>query len=260
MVRFMSVRDDGIVLGFALGSIPVCLVHQNVAPCSTQQENVDQMKFSEVEKQLTELSESHATYTQVLYELVAVSEGNEVPLYDALIYATSRRACAIVEAFCDMVRADNHFVAPALIRMHVDHLLTLYAALEYEGGPNQYVERRFEGHSTRSMKNKHGKRMFDTVLVGSIVDRTGTEWIRELHQGYSDFVHFGAASLYSIFETTDAQQATATMVLTGQSSISSVTANHVRDWISNMQDINRIIWAIIQDYTARWVEHTAGRS
>lgn len=212
------------------------------------------MLFPQLQHELDDLAGAPDAYFQLMHHLVSVSEGTELPLTALLIFATSRRSSAAVEAFCQTIASDNHLMAPAIIRMHLDHLLTLHAAREHEAGADQYTYRRLEGVQTRRMNNGRGKKMHDAELIASIVEVTGDEWIRERHQIYSDFVHFGGAALRSVVQTADPEQGTATLILAGQNSIPSVTEDDVRVWISDMKAINAIIWLIIEDYISQRIQ------
>ena len=144
------------------------------------------MLFPQLQHELDDLAEAPDTYTQLMHHLVSVSEGTELPLTALLIFATSRRATAAAEAFCQTIASDNHLMAPAIIRMHLDHLLTLHAAREHEAGADQYTYRRLEGMQTRRMNNGRGKKMHDAELIASVVEVTGDEWIKERHQIYRE--------------------------------------------------------------------------
>lgn len=215
------------------------------------------MLFPQLQPDLDDLAKAPDSYFQLMHHLVSVAEGTELPLTTLLIFATSRRASAAVDAFCQTIASDNHLMAPAIIRMHLDHLLTLHAAREHEEGTDRYVYRRLEGVHTRRMNNSHGRKMHDAELIASIVEVTGDEWIRERHQIYSDFVHFGNAALRSVVHTSDPEQGTATLILAGQNTIPSVTEDDVRVWISDMKAINAIIWAIVEDYISHRIQTTA---
>ena len=205
------------------------------------------MKFPEVDLELGHLEDSILAYRKVWGE--GFKDG-EVFIYwfDFLLFAAARRGCAIVKAFVQAVREDNHLVAPSLIRMHLDNLLTLYAAKEFEDGPEQFVMRRMEGKLTRQLKNRLGQRMHEKVLVDSFNSETQTGWIKGVYDNYSDYVHFGSVALHSIFQSLedDGHFKSANLV---SSEIDQVTLEDVLNWIVAMNSINASILETIRAFS-----------
>ena len=180
----------------------------------------------------------------VLVDLMSAGGGATCGNCDFFFVAIARRTGAFTQAFCRAVRDDNHFVAPALIRHNLEHLLLLHAAAICETGVHDFTAKLMKGTRTRDLRNNSGEKMSERLLVRSLekeLKGTTSSSVQGLYDWCNKFTHFGTPLLFGSFEELD-DDGHFTMLLAGPTfHLPAVQAANVRDWIEAMKAINFLV-------------------
>ena len=109
--------------------------------------------------------------------------------YDYL-YAigVARRASSLIAGFLDMVRSKNSVCALALLRVHLDTMLRLYAGFWAKEGRHIFVKRVLEGTQINSMLSDENVKMTDNYLAKRL--STKEPWVINVYKKTSGYIHF----------------------------------------------------------------------
>ena len=146
------------------------------------------MRFPELEPELRELESSVGTLRDAFVSLWGNGKF-DLHMHDLLVWQVALRTRALTRAFCDLVREDNDYVAPALIRVNLEHLLLLKAGELHVGGPDGLVNELMSGKRLEHIKDRCGERMTGAYLSRRC-DAEGSLQIEKIWGFYSGFVHF----------------------------------------------------------------------
>ncbi len=112
-------------------------------------------------------------------------------LFDTYCIAQLNRSLNLIDGFITLSRADNFITSMALVRLHLDTLLRIYAIKLSGLDTNVAVEKILGG--TRIEQLTHGpdgKPLRDSYLKNEISKLNEFKWVAEAYEVASGFVHF----------------------------------------------------------------------
>ena len=193
------------------------------------------MRFLELEPELNELQSMNSDLVEKLRSLVGSSW--DWYLHDHLVWSIVARTRAVTTTFISLVRDNNDFVAPMLVRINFEHYLLLKASMLHPSGPDGFTQEFFDPNKQLSdIRDANGNRMTGTYLSGKIA-RDGNEWAPEAWKKYSGFVHFDPVWLAANMETKEPNAATLSMTLEDSFTIGQVKSYDVQEWIFIMKTV-----------------------
>ena len=212
------------------------------------------MKFSELESDLHELENTVSEINDQIKKSMSAGNGRICGSCELFFIAIARRTGAFTDAFCKAVRDDNHFVAPALIRPNLEHLLVLHAAREYyPENIHEFTEQLLGGRRARDLKNQAGKRMTEKELVSSlskVLDDSTNQSVKGLYDWCNRFTHFGPQLLFSPIKHIDDDGRFELVLYEPTFEIPAVESNNVQEWIVAMKTVNLLIC----HHLSHWVD------
>ena len=212
------------------------------------------MKFPELEPSLRGLENTVAEVNRQIKESMSAGNGKICGSCELFFIAIARRTGAFTDAFCKAVRDDNQFVAPALIRPNLEHLLVLHAAHEYNAeNIHEFTEQLLKGRRTRDLKNQAGRKMNERELIGSLsklLDDHTNQSVKGLYDWCNQFTHFGSILLRSPINHIDDEGRFELLLYGPTFEVPAVESRHVRDWIVAMATVNLFICQQL----AHWVD------
>lgn len=112
-------------------------------------------------------------------------------LFDTFCIAQLNRSLNLVDAFITLARMDNYITSFALVRLHLDTLLRLYAVKLTQQNVNHVVEEILNGKSINKFKDgTTNKPLSDTYLKDKISENENYIWVKETYEKTSGFIHF----------------------------------------------------------------------
>ena len=165
---------------------------------------------------------------------------------DLFFWFTANRSAAITSAFTDAIESRNHFVGPALVRIQMSSLLTLYAANYHERGPHEFVEEWMKGKVVSQMHDNSadgGKRMHDGYLLQridkEIPDHVGS--ISDLYGVASGWVHLDPKFFHSLTQMFSEDGKVQFRLFGTQFEIPMMKTQDELNWVVNMISINNLM-------------------
>ena len=167
---------------------------------------------------------------------------------DLFFWFTANRSAAITSAFTDAIERRNHFVGPALVRIQMASLLTLYAAHYHERGPHEFVEEWMKGKAVSQMHDNSadgGKLMRDGYLLQRIdkelPDHVGS--ISELYGVASGWIHLDPKFFHSLTQTVSEDGKFQFRLFGPQFDIPVMKTKDELNWARSMLSINNLMIA-----------------
>ena len=213
----------------------------------------ERLKFEQLHGEVQRLESSIELINQDLKNVMSAGSGRICGSCDFFFAGLARRTGAVTQAFCRAVRDDNHFVAPALIRLNLEHVLVLHAGGSYEtGNLHDFTTELMNGKRPRDLKNVSGKKMTERELVNSLgqrLDGGTSSKLQGLYDWCNQFTHFGTPMLRSSLEDLD-DDGHFRMLLFGTTfEIPAVRPADVQNWVQAMGTIN----ASVRQCLDRWI-------
>ena len=211
------------------------------------------LKFEQLHGEVQRLESSIELINQDLKNVMSAGSGRICGSCDFFFAGLARRTGAVTQAFCRAVRDDNHFVAPALIRLNLEHLLVLHAGDSYEtGNLHDFTTALMKGKKPRDLKNLSGKKMTDRELVislGKALDRATSSRIQDLYAWCNQFTHFGTPMLVSSLVDLNDDGHFRMLLFGSTFQIPAVQPADVQNWVQAMGTIN----AFVRQGLDRWI-------
>ena len=193
------------------------------------------MRFPELDAELDELQNLNNGLVEKIRS--SVSSPRVLYMHDHLAWAVVARTRAVTATFIDLVKSDNDFVAPILVRINFEHYLLLKASKLHAEGPDGFTKEFFDPSKQLSdIKDINGKHMTGKHLSDSIAN-DGNEWAPKVWQKYSGFVHFDPIWLSANVETREPNLVTMFLTLGSSFAIKQVKPSDIREWISIMKAV-----------------------
>ena len=167
---------------------------------------------------------------------------------DLFFWFTANRSAAITSAFTDAIESRNHFVGPALVRIQLSSILTLYAAHYHERGPHEFVEEWMKGKAVSQMRDNSadgGKLMRDGNLLQRIdeelPDHVGS--ISELYGVASGWIHLDPKFFRSLTQMFSEDGQAQFRLFGTQFDIPMMKTQDELNWVESMISINNLMIA-----------------
>lgn len=123
------------------------------------------------------------------------SKENKICLFDTFCIAQLNRSLNLLDAFVILASMDNYIVAMAIVRLHLDTLLRLYAVRLTQRDINQVVEEILNGKSINNLDDGNGNKFSDFYLKTEISKIENYAWIKQAYETSSGFIHFSDSIL-----------------------------------------------------------------
>jgi hypothetical protein len=130
-----------------------------------------------------------------------VSKDAKMYIGHFVIIGALKRTLSLTDAFCMLVRTKNFVGAAPILRMQLDTLLRLHAALIYEGGSAQFAEKVFAGAQVNKLRSQSNVKMTDSYLAESLSKEY--PWVKSVYTELCDFVHFSDRHIFSAMAKTN---------------------------------------------------------
>ena len=211
------------------------------------------MKFDKIDSDVRRLEGSIDLINQDLKNVMSAGCGFLCGSCDFFFVGIARRTCAVTQAFCRAVRDDNHFVAPALIRLNLEHVLVLHAGASYETGDlHDFTTELMNRKRPRDLKNVSGKKMTDRELVHSLgrrLDGGTSSRLQDLYDWCNQFTHFGTPMLFSSLEGLEDNGHFKMLLVGATFEILAVQSADVQKWVHAMETIN----SLVRQHLDQWI-------
>ena len=167
---------------------------------------------------------------------------------DLFFWFIAKRSAAITSVFVDVLESRNHFVGPALVRMQLSGLLTLYAANYHEKGTHEFVEDWMKGTAVGQMLDDSangGKLMREGHLLGRIDKElpAAVGSIGKLYGVASGWVHLDPKCFGSLIQSIGDNGDFQLLLYSDQFTIPSMKADDELNWATSMISINNLLVA-----------------
>ena len=109
--------------------------------------------------------------------------------FDFYCTAILNRSVNLIRGYTLLVRDSNFIAAGALVRLHLDSLLRLYAPSISNMNIDDFAKKVWGGSSIRSIKGKNKQNLTDRFLVEEISKEKGFDWVQHLYDVGNKYVH-----------------------------------------------------------------------
>ena len=200
--------------------------------------------LSEDIERAVETIESDAKETLLLAGRLVQAGNGAVYRYDLFANAVLKRTLALSSGFCTMIRQENFICAGALVRLHLDTVLRVFAGISVEN-PGEFAVNVLFGKRIDQMKDRNDKRMTDRYLVDQLSKIY--PWMPEVYRGASGYVHMSDKHILSTLRMIDRDEGIIEMNIT--STDSSIPDSIYLEAIGYFRACTRIL----QGWLADWV-------
>jgi aspartate carbamoyltransferase regulatory subunit len=122
----------------------------------------------------------------------------KICLFDTFCIAQLNRSLNLIDAFVTLAKMDNYITAFALVRLHLDTLLRIFAIKLTNRDVNQIVREILNGTKIEKLKDGTTKHLLkDFYLKNKLSEIADYSWVKETYEKSSDFVHFSDTLLKS---------------------------------------------------------------
>lgn len=167
-----------------------------------------------------------------------VEIGETLNTQDMFVMSTLNRMTEINDAFNELTTPDNfnYLGAAPLVRLQIDTLLYTYAGTIADDSYN-FLKCFLSGAKWSKLKDKEGNELKESFLVDKLCKLYGTDELKRIYKGASDFIHLSNSHLFMTLSTTE----TGISQRVGNYSVE----ENEEDLISIMFGINKLIFHIL---------------
>lgn len=158
-------------------------------------------KIKTIEEMISEIEKTRDKYL-VVAEDIGKAYNYSILTSDFFIYGGIERAVDITDSFLLLLKQDHFQSAGALLRMHLDTLLRLYA-LTLVKSKQEFVLAVMEGKHINKLKDINGNNLTDKYLRESFFSAPENKpWIQldKVYTETSGFIHFSDKHIYAPFK------------------------------------------------------------
>lgn len=151
-----------------------------------------------IEEMIDQIEETRDKYIEIAEE-IGKAYNNSILISDFFIYGGIERALDITDSFLLLLKEDHFQSAGALLRMHLDTLLRLYA-LTMVKSKQEFVTAIMEGTHMDKLVDVNGKKLTDAYLRECFFSAPENKnWIslNEIYTETSGFIHFSSKHIYA---------------------------------------------------------------
>ena len=202
------------------------------------------MRYPDLEDSLVELESMRTEVKNAVYGRLDRFQFNSVGVLLASAVASRMNAC--VDAFCTLIRAENDYIAPAVIRVSLETVLTFEAARIHKEGMGGLAEHLLKGGRITDIASF-------SKLAKSFDEREGVLDTYRAYDLYSSSVHFSEKSMHAILRFRDDDTFTIAIPTDSPFSISHVQEEDVRNWIVSMASCCKLTIALLEVSRSEWL-------
>lgn len=114
-------------------------------------------------------------------------------------FAILNRTINLNRGYISLVNDNNYIAAAPLVRLNLDSLLRLFAAIQSDFDVETFAKKVREGMKVREMNycKNHKQKLTDKKLVGLIKEIKGFKWTEQVYEAGSGYVHLSNQHVYS---------------------------------------------------------------
>ena len=202
------------------------------------------MRYPDLEDSLVELESMRKSIARAVYGETDRIQFNSNGVFLAGAVASRMNAC--VDAFCTLIRAGNDYIAPAVIRMALENVLTFEAARIHDSGMGGLANHLLKGGRIRDIASF-------SKLARNFDEREGIQNTYRAYEIYSSSVHFDEKSMHSILTLMDNGEFTIKIPMDGPFSIPNVQREDIWNWIVSMATCCRLTIALLEVSRSEWL-------
>ena len=145
-----------------------------------------------MDKKMVDLSDLDKLKNKIDYQgKKLLNIRTNICLFDTFCIAQLNRSLNLIDAFIVLSKMNNYITSLALVRIHLDTLLRLYAVKLTQQDVNQVVEKMLNGKPIKKFKDGTTKKLLtDSYLKDKISEMDSFTWVKETYEKSSGFVHF----------------------------------------------------------------------
>lgn len=152
----------------------------------------------EIQQKINELEEYRPLIREVTDRLMQYSEKDSERDHDIFLIACLNRSANLLEGFVKMTEMENFLCAAPLIRLNLDTLLRMFASKIYIGTDRELLQELLKGVHFQKLKDHNGNEMGDGYLKKLISENKGMEWVKNVYDVSSGYIHLSDKHLLSI--------------------------------------------------------------
>lgn len=160
---------------------------------------------SELEEKLDTLENEGDELIKVGKEFLKDIGPTEFTYY---IVAVLNRTINLNRGFITLVQENNFIAAAPLVRLNLDSLLRLFASVQSEHDVELFARKVRKGVAVRDMnyyKNPKNK-LTDQKLVSLLKEIRGFNWVQEVYEAGSGYIHMSHQHIYSSIKVLEPDQ------------------------------------------------------
>jgi len=145
-----------------------------------------------MDKKMVDLSDLDKLKNKIDYQgKKLLNIRTNICLFDTFCIAQLNRSLNLIDAFIVLSKMNNYITSLALVRIHLDTLLRLYAVKLTQQDVNQVVKKILNGKPIKKFKDGTTKKLLtDSYLKDKISEMDSFTWVKETYEKSSGFVHF----------------------------------------------------------------------
>ncbi len=145
---------------------------------------------------LRNLKENHKDVGQLIMQ---ADNGNLFPL-DLLAFSVVNRSLNLLIPFCDMVEEKNIIASAPFVRLQLDNLIRFFGSTLVDT-PHEYAMNVLKGDKISNMKDRKKRKMSDNFLCKQVASHEKKDWIKEVYNSTSGYIHLSNRHMYNTFRT-----------------------------------------------------------
>ena len=118
-------------------------------------------------------------------------------LFDIYCTAILNKTLNILFGYISLTRANNYISAVALVRIHLDTLLRIFAPHASGINIDEFAKLVIDGNSIDKLKDKVGNRLTDSFLAKELSKWDNFEWVHDVYLAGNKFVHFSENHIFT---------------------------------------------------------------
>lgn len=127
------------------------------------------------------LSQLEKMNDKILHSGKELLETHGIYPFDLFCIATLNRTINIIRGYVTLVRDENFISAGALVRIHLDSFLRIFASTIVNMNVDEFSMKVMSGRSIRSFMDKNKNKLTDRFLVEELSRINKYEWVSSLY-------------------------------------------------------------------------------
>lgn len=204
--------------------------------------------MNKIEEVFLEFSKQKERYKTIVHAMLVVDGGN-MYLFDQFILGVAQKSLAMISGFELLMKENNFLAGAALIRLHLETLLVIYATTRVKDA-DKFIHGLMSDKQLDNFKDRSGKKMtYSSLMKEFIKDPQNNDFLglANVYKETSKFVHFSGKHIFSGMSKDAKKENTFSFVLSDKKDI---PEKSLREAIECMIMISQAqVW-----YVLAWVE------